>query len=65
MLETYSIYLDFSDNLIISEKITIEKIKTIKRMQVMFIYRKIIFTKNIATITTATIAPSTNKSFHV
>ena len=63
MLETFSNYLDFfSEDLTISEKITIEVIKKIKRMEVMFIYRKILITKNIAPITTATMAPSTNKS---
>ena len=56
---------DLSEDLIISEKINNEANKNIKSMYVMFIYRNILTIRKIIPITTAIIAPSTNKSFHV
>ena len=58
-------YGDLSEDLIILEKINNEANKNIKSMYVMFIYRNILTIRKIIPITTAIIAPSTNKSFHV
>ena len=60
-----SYYGDFSEDLTIWEKISNEVNKNIKRIYVMFIYRNILTIRKIIPITTAMIAPSTNKSFHV
>ena len=66
LLEISDIYYgDLSEDLIISEKINNEANKNIKSMYVMFIYRNILTIRKIIPITTAIIAPSTNKSFHV
>ena len=66
LLEISDIYCrDFSEDLIILEKINNEANKNIKSMYVMFIYIKILTMRKIIPTTTAIIAPSTNKSFHV
>ena len=66
LLEISDIYYeDLSEDLIISEKINNEANKNIKSMYVMFIYRNILTIRKIIPITTAIIAPSTNKSLHV
>ena len=66
LLEISDIYYqDFSEDLIILEKINNEANKNIKSMYVMFIYIKILTMRKIIPTTTAIIAPSTNKSFHV
>jgi hypothetical protein len=66
LLEISDIYfVDFSEDLTIWEKISNEANKNIKSIYVMFIYRNILTMRKIIPITTATIAPSTNKSFHV
>ena len=66
LLEISDIYYgDLSEDLIISEKINNEANKNIKSMYVMFIYRNILIIRKIIPITTAIIAPSTSKSFHV
>ena len=66
LLEISDIYYGvLSEDLIISEKINNEANKNIKSMYVMFIYRNILTIRKIIPITTAIIAPSTNKSFHV
>ncbi len=64
-LTTSVIYFDLSVELIIWVNITIDIIKKTKRMNVTFIYRKKLIIKKIIPRTTVTIAPSTNKSFHV
>ena len=58
-------YGDFSEDLTIWEKISNETNKNIKSIYVMFIYRNLLTMRKIIPITTAMIAPSTNKSFHV
>ena len=58
-------YGDLSEDLIISEKINNETNKNIKSMYVMFIYKNILIIRKIIPTTTAIIAPSTNRSFHV
>ena len=66
LLEISDIYYgDLSEDFIISEKINNEANKNIKSIYVMFIYRNILTIRKIIPITTAIIAPSTNKSFHV
>ena len=66
LLEITDIYYgDLSEDLIISEKINNEANKNIKSMYVIFIYKNILTIRKIIPITTAIIAPSTNKSFHV
>jgi hypothetical protein len=66
LLEISDIYfVDFSEDLTIWEKISNEANKNIKSIYVMFIYRNILTMRKIIPTTTATIAPSTNKSFHV
>ena len=66
LLEISDIYCgDLSEDLMISEKINNEANKNTKSMYVMFIYRNILTIRKIIPITTAIIAPSTNKSFHV
>ena len=66
LLEISCIYYgDFSVNLTIWENISNEANKNIKSIYVMFIYRNILTMRKIIPITTAIIAPSTNKSFHV
>ena len=66
LLEISDIYFgDLSEDFIISEKINNEVNKNIKSIYVMFIYRNILTMRKIIPITTTTIAPSTNKSFHV
>ena len=66
LLEISDIYYeDFSEDLTIWEKISNEANKNIKSIYVMFIYRNILTMRKIIPTTTATIAPSTNKSFHV
>ena len=65
LLTTSVIYFDLSEELIIWVNITIDIIKKTKRMYVTFIYRKKLIIKKIIPRTTVTIAPSTNKSFHV
>ena len=66
LLEISDIYCgDLSEDLMISEKINNEANKNIKSMYVMFIYRNILTIRKIIPITTAIIAPSTNKSFQV
>ena len=66
LLEISDIYYgDLSEDLIISEKINIEANKNIKSMYDIFIYRNILTIREIIPITTAIIAPSTTRSFHV
>ena len=66
LLEISDIYCgDLSEDLIILEKINNEANKNIKSIYVMFIYRNILTIRKIIPITTAIIAPSTNKSFQV
>ena len=65
LLTTSVIYFVLSEELIIWVNITIDIIKKTKRMEVTFIYRKKLIIKKIIPRTTVTIAPSTNKSFHV
>ena len=66
LLEINDIYYwDLSEDLIISEKINNEANKNIKSMYVIFIYRNILTIRKMIPTTTAIIAPSTNKSFHV
>ena len=66
LLEISVIYYgDFSVDLTIWENISKEDNKNIKSIYVMFIYRNILTMRKIIPITTAIIAPSTNKSFHV
>ena len=57
--------MDLSEDLIISEKINNEANKNIKSVYVMFIYISLLTIRKIIPITTAIIAPSNNKSFHV
>ena len=66
LLEISDIYYwDLSEDFIILEKINNDVNKNIKSMYVMFIYRNILTMRKIIPITTAIIAPSTNRSFHV
>ena len=66
LLEISDIYYgDFSVDLTIWENISNEANKNIKSIYVTFIYRNILTMRKIIPITTAIIAPSTNKSFHV
>ena len=57
--------MDLSGYIIILVKITNEANKNMKIILVIFIYRKILTMREIIPITTAMIAPSTNKSFHL
>ena len=66
LLEISDIYFgNLSADLIISAKINNEANKNIKSIYVIFIYRNLLTIRKIIPITTAIIAPSTNKSFHV
>ena len=47
------------------EQIIIDNFKKIKRIKVIFIYKKILIITKIIPNNTAKIAPSTNRSFHV
>ena len=66
LLGISDIYFGYlSADLIISAKINNEANKNIKSIYVIFIYRNLLTIRKIIPITTAIIAPSTNKSFHV
>ena len=57
--------MDFSGKLIILQNINNEEIKDIKSIKMLRIYINMLTKRKIIPTTTAIIAPSTNKSFHV